>query len=157
MYEPVGYLRPYGLGVCSRRTEWSPPKAQGSVADKDLQQGIPYSKYFAHVSPSLDFPVRATVLSMTFCGLYGLIYLASSTAFNSIITSAVLYLVQNPFSSKESHAWLTTSNVERRVSRTPSLKASSSPGDARQRSRLERGTWARQATSATSCRHSSSR
>ncbi|KAI4120184.1 MAG: hypothetical protein LQ345_000140 [Seirophora villosa] len=92
VYEPVGYLRPYGLGVCSRRTEWSPPKAQGSVADKDLQQGIPYSKYFAHVSPSLDFPVRATVLSMTFCGLYGLIYLASSTAFNSIITSAVLYL-----------------------------------------------------------------
>ncbi|KAL8980815.1 MAG: hypothetical protein Q9177_005769 [Variospora cf. flavescens] len=55
-------------------------------------QGIPYSKYFSHVSPSLDFPVRATLLSMTFCGFYGLIYLASSTAFNSIITSAVLYL-----------------------------------------------------------------
>ncbi|KAL9016756.1 MAG: hypothetical protein Q9185_005930 [Variospora sp. 1 TL-2023] len=72
VHEPMGYLRSYGLGVRSRR--------------------IPYSKYFSHVSPSLDFPVRATVLSMTFCGFYGLIYLASSTAFNSIITSAVLYL-----------------------------------------------------------------
>ncbi|KAL9059283.1 MAG: hypothetical protein Q9206_001559 [Seirophora lacunosa] len=62
------------------------------ITGSRIVQGIPYSKYFAHVSPSLDFPVRATVLSMTFCGLYGLIYLASSTAFNSIITSAVLYL-----------------------------------------------------------------
>lgn len=54
--------------------------------------GIPYSEFFSHVSTSRDFPVRATVLSICFCCLYGLLYLASSTAFNSIVTSAVLYL-----------------------------------------------------------------
>ncbi|KAL8710611.1 MAG: hypothetical protein Q9220_004835 [cf. Caloplaca sp. 1 TL-2023] len=53
-------------------------------------RGIPYSEFFSHVSPSLDFPVRATILSISFCCLYGLLYLASTTAFNSIsITYAV--------------------------------------------------------------------
>ncbi|KAL8902072.1 MAG: hypothetical protein Q9207_004897 [Kuettlingeria erythrocarpa] len=41
---------------------------------------------------SQNFPVRATVLSVCFCCLYGLLYLASTTAFNSIVTGAVLYL-----------------------------------------------------------------
>ncbi|KAL2040341.1 hypothetical protein N7G274_006784 [Stereocaulon virgatum] len=55
-------------------------------------RGIPYSEFFSHVSTSLDFPVRATILSICFCCIYGLLYLASTTAFNSIVTSAVLYL-----------------------------------------------------------------
>ncbi|KAL8688095.1 MAG: hypothetical protein Q9224_004974 [Gallowayella concinna] len=59
-------------------------------------RGIPYSEFFSHVSVHRDFPVRATVLSICFCGLYGLLYLASSTAFNSIVTGAVLYLACNP-------------------------------------------------------------
>ncbi|KAI9718467.1 MAG: hypothetical protein M1828_006712 [Chrysothrix sp. TS-e1954] len=54
--------------------------------------GLPYSKFFSHVSTSRGFPVRSTILSICFCSLYGLLYLASSTAFNSIVTSAVLYL-----------------------------------------------------------------
>ncbi|MCJ1279557.1 hypothetical protein MMC21_007381 [Puttea exsequens] len=54
--------------------------------------GIPFSTFFSLVSPSRDFPVRATVLSIAFCALYGLLYLASTTAFNSIVTGAVLYL-----------------------------------------------------------------
>ena len=37
--------------------------------------------------------MRAIILFICFCCLYGLFYLASSTAFNSIVTSAVLYLV----------------------------------------------------------------
>jgi choline transport protein len=40
----------------------------------------------------LEFPVRTTVAACVFGCLYGLIYLASTTAFNSIITSAVLFL-----------------------------------------------------------------
>ncbi|KAI4115980.1 MAG: hypothetical protein LQ345_003519 [Seirophora villosa] len=41
---------------------------------------------------SKNFPVRATALSVCFCCLYGLLYLASTTAFNSIVTGAILYL-----------------------------------------------------------------
>ncbi|KAL8856519.1 MAG: hypothetical protein Q9178_006834 [Gyalolechia marmorata] len=55
-------------------------------------RGIPFSEFFSHVSIHRDFPVRATVLSICFCCLYGLLYLASTTAFNSIVTGAVLYL-----------------------------------------------------------------
>lgn len=52
--------------------------------------GIPFSKYWNHVSTRLGFPVRATWLSVTFCVIYGLLYMASVEALNSIITTAVL-------------------------------------------------------------------
>jgi choline transport protein len=42
------------------------------------------------VSPRLKFPVRTTLLSVGFCIIYGLLYMASTQAFNSIITTAVL-------------------------------------------------------------------
>ena len=54
--------------------------------------GLPYSSFFSHVSERHKFPVRTTVLALIFCSIYGLLYLISTTAFNSIITSAVLYL-----------------------------------------------------------------
>lgn len=54
--------------------------------------GLPYSSFFSHVSERYKFPVRTTVLALVFCSIYGLLYLISTTAFNSIITSAVLYL-----------------------------------------------------------------
>ncbi|KAK4499995.1 hypothetical protein PRZ48_008181 [Zasmidium cellare] len=54
--------------------------------------GTPFPAYFTHVSPRLHFPVRSTLAALTFALLYGLLYLASTTAFNSIITSAVLFL-----------------------------------------------------------------
>ena len=54
--------------------------------------GLPYSTFFSHVSERHKFPVRTTVLALIFCSIYGLLYLISTTAFNSIITSAVLYL-----------------------------------------------------------------
>lgn len=40
----------------------------------------------------LEFPVRTTGAAFIFVLLYGLLYLASTTAFNSIINSAVLFL-----------------------------------------------------------------
>ncbi|CAF9935819.1 MAG: hypothetical protein HETSPECPRED_009909 [Heterodermia speciosa] len=55
-------------------------------------RGIPFSQFFSYVSIHRDFPVRATILSVCFCCLYGLLYLTSTTAFNSIVTGAVLYL-----------------------------------------------------------------
>lgn len=53
--------------------------------------GLPYSIYFAHISKRYAFPVRTTTLALVFCCCYGLLYLISTTAFNSIITSAVLF------------------------------------------------------------------
>lgn len=55
-------------------------------------RGTPFPDYFAHVDTKLQFPARATVAALGFNALYGLLYLASTTAFNSIITSAVLFL-----------------------------------------------------------------
>ena len=54
--------------------------------------GLPYSSFFSHVSERHKFPVRTTILALVFCSIYGLLYLISTTAFNSIVTSAVLYL-----------------------------------------------------------------
>ncbi|KAL2681434.1 hypothetical protein Neosp_009045 [[Neocosmospora] mangrovei] len=55
-------------------------------------KGTPYPNYFAQVHPTLGFPVRTTVAALCFGTIYGLLYLASTTAFNSIITTAVLLL-----------------------------------------------------------------
>lgn len=55
-------------------------------------QGVPFSEYFVKIDRRLGFPVRTTVAAFVFITLYGLLYLASTTAFNSIITSAVLFL-----------------------------------------------------------------
>ncbi|VUC29731.1 unnamed protein product [Clonostachys rosea] len=54
--------------------------------------GVPYSKYFTHINPKMELPLRTTIAAFIFSTLYGLLYLASTTAFNSIITSAVLFL-----------------------------------------------------------------
>lgn len=56
------------------------------------QHGTHFPDFFNHISPRLHFPVRATLAAFTFACLYGILYLASTTAFNSIITSAVLFL-----------------------------------------------------------------
>ncbi|KAK6371625.1 hypothetical protein LTS17_008877 [Exophiala oligosperma] len=54
--------------------------------------GVPFSNYFARIDPYFKFPVRTTVAAFVFVCCYGLLYLASTTAFNSIVTGAVLYL-----------------------------------------------------------------
>ncbi|KAL5047364.1 hypothetical protein BDW71DRAFT_196810 [Aspergillus fruticulosus] len=54
--------------------------------------GTPFPRYFNAISPTFQFPVRTTTAAFIFVLLYGLLYLASTTAFNSIITSAVLFL-----------------------------------------------------------------
>ncbi|KAF2662263.1 amino acid transporter [Lophiostoma macrostomum CBS 122681] len=54
--------------------------------------GVPFAKYFSHVDEKRVFPLRSTLLAGAFICIYGVIYLASTNAFNSIVTSAVLYL-----------------------------------------------------------------
>jgi choline transport protein len=83
------------LGFCSRRksdprTSW---RDQWTVTDlTNAQNGVPFSNYFSVVDARLDFPVRTTCAAVLFAAIYGLLYLASTTAFNSIVTSAVLFL-----------------------------------------------------------------
>lgn len=95
-----------GQWVTSGRMTWAfsrdvGARARATLAGEDAnqtnQRGIPYSEFFSHVDVYRDFPLRATVLSICFCCLYGLLYLASTTAFNSIVTGAVLYLVSISF------------------------------------------------------------
>ncbi|KAF9881544.1 amino acid permease [Colletotrichum karsti] len=52
--------------------------------------GLPMSSYWTEIHPYYQFPVRTTLLSAAFCAIYGLLYVVSTQAFNSIIVSAVL-------------------------------------------------------------------
>jgi choline transport protein len=54
--------------------------------------GLPFSQTFAKVHPTLKVPIWATVASTIFQMLYGLIYIGSTTAFNSIISLTILGL-----------------------------------------------------------------
>lgn len=54
--------------------------------------GLPYSRFFRKVHPKLKMPVNATILTAVFAILYGLIYVGSTTAFNSFISVSILGL-----------------------------------------------------------------
>lgn len=54
--------------------------------------GLPFSNTFSKVNPKLKVPVNATIFTGVFCILYGLIYIGSTTAFNSFIATAILFL-----------------------------------------------------------------
>jgi choline transport protein len=54
--------------------------------------GLPFSRFFAKVHPTLQVPVNASLLTMVFCAAYGAIYIGSTTAFNSFISLSILGL-----------------------------------------------------------------
>ncbi|KIX05012.1 uncharacterized protein Z518_05884 [Rhinocladiella mackenziei CBS 650.93] len=54
--------------------------------------GLPYSRVFAKTHPTLRVPANATIATAVFCILYGLIYIGSTTAFNSFISLSILGL-----------------------------------------------------------------
>ncbi|KAK4940496.1 hypothetical protein LTR10_019370 [Elasticomyces elasticus] len=51
---------------------------------------MPFSTYFAHVHPGLKVPVRMIVLVSVLQGLLGFIYLGNTTAFNAILSMAII-------------------------------------------------------------------
>ncbi|KAL4793872.1 amino acid/polyamine transporter I [Aspergillus venezuelensis] len=51
---------------------------------------LPYSAYFNHISPVHNKPLRTTLLSAAFFIVFGITYIASSTAFNSVVNMATL-------------------------------------------------------------------
>ncbi|KAI1613406.1 putative amino acid permease [Exophiala viscosa] len=54
--------------------------------------GVWYSSHVAKVDSRLETPVVATVCCSIFIALYGLIYIGSTTAFNSIVSMSILSL-----------------------------------------------------------------
>lgn len=53
-------------------------------------EAMPFSKYFAHVHSGLKVPVRMIVLVSVLQGLLGFIYLGNTTAFNAILSMAII-------------------------------------------------------------------
>ncbi|KAL3447220.1 amino acid transporter [Aspergillus insuetus] len=54
--------------------------------------GLPFAKYWQHIDPRLGIPWRTTALAAAFCAIYGVLYIASTAAYNSIINAACLML-----------------------------------------------------------------
>jgi choline transport protein len=54
--------------------------------------GLPYSRIFSRVHPTLKIPLEATGLVMVMCIAVGAIYVGSATAFNTFIASSVIFV-----------------------------------------------------------------
>ncbi|KAL2007412.1 hypothetical protein VTN00DRAFT_8850 [Thermoascus crustaceus] len=55
-------------------------------------RGIPGHQWLSKITPSLDVPLVAHSVSCFIVGLLGLLYLGSSTAFNSMVTACIVLL-----------------------------------------------------------------
>lgn len=55
--------------------------------------GLPYSNIWSQVNPHLGVPLNAHLMSCAWITIIGLLYLASSTAFNSLITACIAFLL----------------------------------------------------------------
>ncbi|KAI1332813.1 choline transport protein [Xylariaceae sp. FL0255] len=55
-------------------------------------KGIVYHKYFAHINPRLDVPVRTIIFTFIFNALFGLLYLGPSVAFSAYVSSCTIFL-----------------------------------------------------------------
>ncbi|KAE8418011.1 amino acid/polyamine transporter I, partial [Aspergillus pseudocaelatus] len=54
--------------------------------------GLPFSTFLSKIHPTLDVPFNAHSASCFIVGLLGLLYLGSSTAFNSMVTACIVLL-----------------------------------------------------------------
>lgn len=61
-------------------------------------QGLPAARFFSVVNPTLQVPVRMVLVSVFLQMLLGLIYLGSSTAFNAVLSMAILGMYASYFS-----------------------------------------------------------
>lgn len=55
--------------------------------------GLPFSKYLSIVDPNLGVPLNAHLFSSAIVAVLGCLYLASSTAFNSMVVGCVTFLL----------------------------------------------------------------
>lgn len=55
-------------------------------------RGVPYSRTFAKIHPTLDVPLNALILTACLVVVFGCIFLGSSSAFNAIVSASVVAL-----------------------------------------------------------------
>ncbi|KAE8317948.1 amino acid/polyamine transporter I [Aspergillus transmontanensis] len=55
-------------------------------------RGLPFSPFLSKIHPTLDVPFNAHSVSCFIVGLLGLLYLGSSTAFNSMVSACIVLL-----------------------------------------------------------------
>ena len=55
-------------------------------------EGMPYSPVFKKINPRLKVPVNANILTCVFCLIFGALYIANTTAFNTFISSGIVFL-----------------------------------------------------------------
>lgn len=56
-------------------------------------KGLPFSRFWSQVNPQVGVPLNAHLMSCALISLIGLLYLASSTAFNSLCTGCIAFLL----------------------------------------------------------------
>lgn len=54
--------------------------------------GLPFSRTFAHINSRFRVPLASLVLTTVLCVIFGCIYLGSSSALNAILSSSVVAL-----------------------------------------------------------------
>ncbi|KAH8660311.1 amino acid/polyamine transporter I [Xylariales sp. PMI_506] len=55
-------------------------------------KGVVFPKYFSHISPKLDVPVRTIIFTFVFNVLFGLLYLGPTVAFSAYVASCTIFL-----------------------------------------------------------------
>ncbi|KAF7587486.1 hypothetical protein BBP40_007184 [Aspergillus hancockii] len=89
--KPMDNFQSNRMGIFQRCTLSNETLIRSREAYRE-QNGLPFSNYWNHIDPKFNIPVRTTFLSVSFCLLYGLVYIASSTAFNCIVNMSILFL-----------------------------------------------------------------
>lgn len=56
-------------------------------------KGLPYSHLWAQVNPQVGVPLNAHLMSCALISVIGVLYIASTTAFNSLITGCIAFLL----------------------------------------------------------------
>ncbi|CCE63382.1 hypothetical protein TPHA_0E02920 [Tetrapisispora phaffii CBS 4417] len=56
-------------------------------------KGLPYSHLWSQVNPNVGVPLNAHLMSCALISIIGVLYIASSTAFNSLITACIAFLL----------------------------------------------------------------
>lgn len=54
--------------------------------------GLPFSRFFARLNPHNGVPERSVILVSVIAIIFGVIYIPSSSAFNAIISSSIVFL-----------------------------------------------------------------
>ncbi|CAE6469733.1 unnamed protein product [Rhizoctonia solani] len=77
-----------GLGCLTACHTWQARLAWSFARDR----GLPGSRYWAVVHPNLGVPLNAHIMSCIWVAVLGCLYIASTTAFNSMVTGCLIFL-----------------------------------------------------------------